>query len=698
MGAFISAHFLIFGQSIVATMQKFITIIALIFFAKAPLLAYQTPQAALDSIQALAQTDVGAAYKKIDSILGHTNIQKEDSSALKVLTRVLQISNETSQLDLSLRISSKYNQLLFNHHLIDRYLYFKTQLATALLFSGQNDSAFAVLNELTIESNNYYNKQEFSTRKYRRLVSNIYDLLGIYYAMQENVPKALFYFTKCDSIAVLMDDLMHQGSYAGKIGNLYQMIRDYPKAISHYEKSIAIAIQFDDVRTAMTTYDNLALAHERLEDYKSSLQALKEGRKYARLAKDSMGVATNLNLTAGCLINLNEFDKAIKTLKKEKAIVRKTPYTELLLSMYSNYEYLYGNMGQYDSMLFYARKMYEIASNENIIVEKRNALLLMAGAYSLLKDYENAYHSIKHYQRLKDSIDEENFSNETAKLQAQYQDAQQKQEIARLNNEAKLTQEKQKRKEQANTFLTTGIVLSTITIILLGLLYRSSQRKKVKIETQHAALEKADREKALLLKELHHRVKNNLQIVSSLLNLQSDATKDAEAQIAFRDGQNRIDAMAMIHKHLYATDDLTSIDISTYINQLVKSIAFSYGFRTNDIELNIAVSNIPLDVDVAIPIGLIINELVSNSFKHAFKNTPKPVLNLQMDIKKEYISILLHDNGDGLPADFDLNTPNSFGLELVQTLVNQLKGHFNHGNNDGAFFEIQISTEKSMAA
>ncbi len=193
----------------------------------------------------------------------------------------------------------------------------------------------------------------------------------------------------------------------------------------------------------------------------------------------------------------------------------------------------------------------------------------------------------------------------------------------------------------------------------------------------------------ILMKELHHRVKNNLQIVSSLLNLQSYRLMDTEAAQAVQESKLRVDAMSLIHQSLYQTDDVSTLDIKSYITHLCESLMAAYGYSHADFDLRIEVPNIYLDADSAIPIGLIINELVTNSFKYAYKKTRKPLLKLVLRMEAE-ITLLVSDNGtDFKKADWE-RASTSFGKQLIHSLVQQINGQLSLSTDLGTHFNIRF--------
>jgi len=197
------------------------------------------------------------------------------------------------------------------------------------------------------------------------------------------------------------------------------------------------------------------------------------------------------------------------------------------------------------------------------------------------------------------------------------------------------------------------------------------------------------KEKEVLLKEIHHRVKNNLQIISSLLKLQSRHTDNSQTLEMFKESQSRIRTMALIHEKLYQSNDLARVNFAEYIVNLAANLFRSYELNSSQIKPLINVENIFLEIDVAVPCGLIINELVSNSLKYAFTaGTPGEIrIELYADNSRD-LALIVSDNGVGLPEGLDWQNLKSLGLQLVNNLVEQLGGTVKLNRNHGTEFRI----------
>ena len=197
-------------------------------------------------------------------------------------------------------------------------------------------------------------------------------------------------------------------------------------------------------------------------------------------------------------------------------------------------------------------------------------------------------------------------------------------------------------------------------------------------------------EKEILLREVHHRVKNNLQIIISLLNLQSRYMTDETTLAAFRESQNRVRVMALVHEKLYQSIDLTKLDLGNYIRFLGNNLLQFFGIKGKGITLTMDIHDIFLAIDTAIPLGLIINELISNSLKYAFPEGRKGEITLAVQRQDHTLTILFKDNGVGIPEDFDWRNAESLGLRLVVSLVDQLDGTIELDRSAGTAFTIVV--------
>ncbi len=227
-------------------------------------------------------------------------------------------------------------------------------------------------------------------------------------------------------------------------------------------------------------------------------------------------------------------------------------------------------------------------------------------------------------------------------------------------------------------------------LALLGMAEDITERRQAEEQIRTSLAEKV-----VMLKEIHHRVKNNLQVISSLLKLQSGYVKDQGSLEVLKESQNRVRAMALIHEKLYQSEDLARSNFTEYIRSLVNDLFRSYTVHTRSIQLHLDIANIQLNLDTAIPCGLMINELVSNSLKYAFANGQAENLGIQLTstLQQQYV-LTVWDDGPGLPPEVDFRHTSSLGLQLVCSLVRQLQGSIELDCTQGTRFHIIFAEQK----
>jgi two-component sensor histidine kinase len=245
-------------------------------------------------------------------------------------------------------------------------------------------------------------------------------------------------------------------------------------------------------------------------------------------------------------------------------------------------------------------------------------------------------------------------------------------------------------------------------VVYIG--YREKQRSNKQLQLQRKEIIQQDQilqhltvdkdrlidEKDWLLKEVHHRVKNNLQIVMSLLNTQSAFLKNNAALAAIRESQNRVQAIALIHQKLYSSSNVAYIDIAVYIGELVNYLADCYDAHDRGIRFEQQIEPVKMDVAQAVPVGLMLNEAVTNAIKYAFPNRHGYINILLGILDDDNIMLNIADNGMGLPPGFDIKEASSLGMEMMKALSKQLGGSFKIENNNGVVITLVFRAEKKF--
>lgn len=233
----------------------------------------------------------------------------------------------------------------------------------------------------------------------------------------------------------------------------------------------------------------------------------------------------------------------------------------------------------------------------------------------------------------------------------------------------------------------TGIVVLVIMIYFSRTINKKDEalvNANVELERQNNEILEQRNHLQILLKEIHHRVKNNLQIISSLMSLQAGKEEDERLTLFLNESKRRVEAIALIHEKLYQDDKVNRVDFNTYLEDLLNS----QKVINPRVECILNSKDVTLNLDTAVPLGLIISEMFANSIKHAFPNIEDPKLSVELLDSNEGFELIIQDNGIGLPKDFNLSTPSSLGFEIINALTSQINGSLKYSNENGAKFHI----------
>jgi two-component sensor histidine kinase len=500
------------------------------------------------------------------------------------------------------------------------------------------------------------------------------------------------------------------------LGNSYLFVGQEQKGLELFLQLIDYFKSISDSNKLGDTYASIGGAFYMAGDSKNAIDYLSKAVTFSSLENDPQQYAVILRNLGAAQIGTNAVEEGLENIKKSSRILEEREITFELMANYINLGAAYGNLGLDDSVTTYmilannlakelGNPLYQIYSYRNIalanlnkkeyqlaIINYQKALEIsddqeptpsvlqnqveiyngLAIVYEELGKFDKAYSYLNQLLNYKDSLNQMESSIALQDLEKKYQSVQKDAEIALLNEkEAKSKVEIEKRSLQNKITFFTAIFLALIGIISL-FFWRKNSRLNHNLVRKTDALQEALGENEILLKETHHRVKNNLQMISSLLNLQANQEADPSIVDALKEGQNRVKSVALIHEKLYQNESLAQIDFKEYIENLSNHL---FMLQRNNAELKLDINNILVDMDTAIPLGLIINELLTNSLKYAL-NQDNRVINLSL-IKEEDYLLIYDDHGPGIPEDFDIKKSDSLGMKLIHMLSRQITGTIN---------------------
>ncbi len=585
---------------------------------------------------------------------------------------------------------------------IGHIYWFKGDSPNALDYYKRSLGIFIALEDIKRQSLSYNN------------LGSVYYRLGMYDESMDNFLKSLSIREKID------DPMIH--STLNNLGNIYMRLSDYEKALKMYQRSL----EFNrDTQLALNNIGNIYLE---LNDYDRALRYLSEALKINQDNKDEKRIAASLNNIAIVYEEEGKIDQALYNYQKALELKKKVGDSYGYANTSKNLGDIFLKKQDHKQAEFYLQKSLEIAKKikaRDIIKDVYN---LMSQYYSEINDYQNAYLYKSYFSNLKDTL----FNEETSEKIAQYQTnftiektLREKELLVKDNQIYKLQLEKIK-----SSRITLLLLVLLLIMIAIFLFYNINKKKRLnkllektneKLEDKVALrtselvqtnddlrkeievrketgnkLKSSIQEKDVMLKEIQHRVKNNLQIISSILNIQSRSSKNEESIKLFTDTQNRIISMSLVQEQLYLSDDFALVDFHRYIRSLIDNLFGAYNIKTTNIKSVINIENINLNINTAIPCGLLINEIVTNAIKHGFADNRKGeiIINMKKD-DNDYFHLEISNNGVDLPAGIDYKKPESTGMELIRVLIIQLSAEVEIINENGVSYKLKFKKLKN---
>jgi two-component sensor histidine kinase len=345
-------------------------------------------------------------------------------------------------------------------------------------------------------------------------------------------------------------------------------------------------------------------------------------------------------------------------------------------------------MGKREEAIAHLLHAAAIANRFHYMVDLQVSYHHIYSLYEAAGDTDQAFYYFKKFKTVEDSVEILDNIRYFHELEIKYETQKREEAFARQ------TLEMEKEQLSNHNLILIISLLSFLVMAAFGFLYGKSKSNKV-LAFKNELIAKSLAEKELLLREIHHRVKNNLQVISSLLNLQSKSIQDSKAAQAIKEGRNRVNSMSLIHQNLYQHENLMGMDVGLYIEQLSKNLFESYTINPDRIKFITHVDSITLDVDTLIPLGLIVNELISNALKHAFPDDRQGILEVTIKEDGGNFHLEVSDNGIGMenlkPATFHT----SFGMQMIEAFAQKLKAKLEIRNDHG--FRVSLHIPKQAA-
>jgi two-component system, sensor histidine kinase PdtaS len=565
---------------------------------------------------------------------------------------------------------------------LSKKLKFQNGLVKSLLVAGYG---YEAANNFNAAIKNYFQALDITlSTGDDPMTCSIYVIIGYAYYYQGDLANSLFYYGKAEVLCTQVGDLVAVSQAHNNTGVIFKADGNYKEAAATYRKSIRIKEQLNDTAGLANSLYNLALSESYLGNEQESIANFELSReKYSQL-KDTANVLSVLAGYGQAYCHFDRYEEAIEVFSEAAKYQDYLTKTQLYL-MVPNYAQALRATGRYQEAVDVINLIY----SELYDSDRYQVMKVLELEYALsnvgLKKYEEA---IPHYTRamaFTDTLNNAEKREVLQELQTQYLTKEKEATIA-------LQQKDLEFQKRQKLFLIIAVVLAA-ALLIFALFFAFNKIKTNRVlNAQKKVIEGALSDKELLLREIHHRVKNNLQVVSSLLSLQSRNIEDAEAQDAMLESRNRVQAMALIHESLYSHDDLRNIQASTYIERLCSNIFNSYKIDPEKIALSTKIDQLKLDIDETVPLGLIINELITNAVKYAFKEDGGTI-HIALNADNNVVTLSVADNGVGYAED----AKPGFGTRLINSFAKKLRAEWSVLNDAGTTVTIMFPSKEKSA-
>ncbi|WP_020604592.1 tetratricopeptide repeat-containing sensor histidine kinase [Spirosoma spitsbergense] len=540
-------------------------------------------------------------------------------------------------------------------------------------------------------------------------LQEIYDLLGFVFSKMGDYEEGIKYGLLAMQTVEAARDTVKLAKVYSRLGKTYHELNQPDKALIYYNKSLhsaqtqhrrsTIIALATTISAILDNFTGETVKDLRIEE---ALAYLKEIIKRRPADKDDIDCRMAI---ATCYVNYyskftHEYAKAQHYCGQLEAMLQTNLGQDYHLYMYRTLIPFYISNKQYEKARLTLNVNEKLCQQAHYTKELAINHLWWFKLDSAEVNYASA---IRHYQRyntLTDSLINETTKQRTALFEVQYETQEKEKKIVGLRQESRLQEMKIQKAESTRNFIITGAIMLSL---LLGLSYnryrlkqrsnRQLQERQEEINLKNTTLQLLLTEKEWLLKEIHHRVKNNLQVVMSLLNSQASYLSDLTALSAIQESQHRVQAMALIHQKLYQSEQVARIAMPAYIQEMVAYLRDSYDLP-QPIHFVLDVEPIELDVTQAVPLGLIINEAVTNTLKYAFPDGRSGRVSLSLrQLKQSVHELIIVDDGVGLPAGYNPMNSNSLGMTLMRGFSEQLGGELQVSSNPGLTITLAFGDE-----
>ncbi|MCJ8290191.1 MAG: tetratricopeptide repeat protein [Crocinitomicaceae bacterium] len=520
--------------------------------------------------------------------------------------------------------------------------------------------------------------------------------IGEIYEVQGNYRRSLIAFQEALLICEEYNLNGYKSSVYENLGNINLTIKEYKTAEKYYNKALKFALLLQNKNREIQSLKNLGKLYQELNRLPEALDYYNQGLKIA-VKTNAVSLSANLNSNiASVYLEQNDLQIALRFVLESIELYKNHTIQENLAEAYLISAQIYESLLEFDKSRAHYQSSYDLVLNSGKISVLKMTSLKLAEVYEKNGNHPMSVQYYKEYIRYLGLSRDEDDVKEIIRmeLQTKYHDLFIVDSLEKVNEIELLGIKHERREEKSllNSYIAYG-GLGALSLVLLfvGHSFVQKKRSTALLKSKNTLINQALDDKEILLKEVHHRVKNNMQVVSALLDLKSMNVNSEQAKAALEDSRSRIDAMQLAHLKMYQKGNYKQINITEYCQDIVTLLLIPIQ-REQDF-FDVKGNDLWVDVELAQAVGFVIHELITNSIKHAWNESDSRRIELSINQFNNEIRLEYSDNGKGIPADFNIATAKSFGMKLIHSLVvRQLKGTIELKHEKGVNVVVKFET------
>lgn len=528
--------------------------------------------------------------------------------------------------------------------------------------------------------------------------------IGVIHKELNNYSEAITMYHEAYEIARRNGKAKKMAATCVNLGVVLKNQQKYAEAINYYHKAEEIFLIENDNNGLADIYNNLGTVYRNQKNYKAALRNFEKAIHHRTLSGKLDRLSYTYNNLGIVYTEQNDFNKAKEFLTKAEKEKLKYHDYKSLASTYINFSEVYLAQKNTDQYYHYAQMAEKYARMFGQFELVRVVKLNNSQFEAATGNYKGAYEELSELYLDIDTLDLQSQKVLTTVLQAKFSDRQKSTEISQLSESNSLLEREKKalEREKNRTLSLIYILLFVLLFLVFILILLFKNQKALRINQQELRKTNDElikttlsiEEKETLLKEIHHRVKNNLQIIKSLIRLQKDTIEDERMDAILLEFEQRVASMALVHESLYRSKDLASVNVREYFESLVRDLVEAYNLDKSIIT-KLDIYNGSLGIDTLIPLGLLTNEIISNALKYAFTGRENGIITVDLKkISEEELVLIIGDDGIGFDFELERDTSNTLGTELIVALVEQLDGEYTFTSDKGSNFSIRFKSQE----